>query len=335
MSWEIGVVVGKFLPPHRGHHFLIDTALAQCDRLVVFVCERKDDPIPGALRVDWLRQRHPEADVRLVEDHDDEQDASLWAANVRGWLGGSPEVVFTSEAYGETFARHLGARHVCVDSQRLTVPCSGTAIRRDPYVHWDCLDEGARGWYARRVVVLGAESTGTTTLARSLAAVLNTNWIVEYGREYTQRRDRTKGWNPDEFLRIAAEQNRRENSAARSANRVLICDTDAFATGIWHRRYLGTDNPAVDRLAAERRADLYLLTGDEIRFVQDGIRDGEHIRHDMHRWFEEALAAQRIPWRLLRGSPSARMAAALTEIDALFADSAWRPRGPAPTLFPA
>jgi nicotinamide riboside kinase len=70
---------------------------------------------------------------------------------------------------------------------------------------------------------------------------------------------------------------------------------------------------------------LYLLTGDEIPFVQDGLRDGEHIRHEMHVWFEQALGAQPVPWKLLRGSPEERLREASRLVNDLFGNSAWRP----------
>jgi nicotinamide riboside kinase len=105
----------------------------------------------------------------------------------------------------------------------------------------------------------------------------------------------------------------------------VICDTNAFATTLWHRRYLGGNNAAVEAIAGRGRCDLYLLTGDEIPFIQDGLRDGEHIRHEMHRWFEEALAAQPVPWKLLRGGPAARLDEAIKVIEPLFKGSAWKP----------
>ena len=77
--------------------------------------------------------------------------------------------------------------------------------------------------------------------------------------------------------------------------------------------------------AAAVRCDLYLLTGDEIPFVQDGLRDGEHIRHEMHRWFEDALRQQTAPWQLLRGSPELSVQMAMDAIAGLFTDSQWRP----------
>lgn len=313
----LGVVIGKFLPPHHGHRFLIETALTRCDLVVVIVCGKPFDPIPPELRADWLREIVPAAKVLLIDDRYDENDSRVWAENTLGWLGRAPDAVFTSEDYGERYAAHLGCAHVMVDRARLTVPCSGTAVRADPLAMWPFIDPPVRAWFVRRVVILGAESTGTTTLAMDLAAALETAWVAEYGREYSARKQAAGDthWHSDEFLEIAAEQTRREDLAGRLADRVLICDTNAFATVLWHRRYMGGDDPRLTAFAARCRADLYVLTGDEIPFVQDGLRDGEHLRHEMHHWFEEALAAQPVPWLQVRGSPQERLLAVLQRIE--------------------
>jgi nicotinamide riboside kinase len=81
---------------------------------------------------------------------------------------------------------------------------------------------------------------------------------------------------------------------------------------------MGFDSAAVEAIARRGRCDLYLLTGDEIPFVQDGLRDGEHIRCEMHRWFEVALAAQAVPWQLLRGKREERLETALARIRTIF-----------------
>ena len=315
----LGVVVGKFLPPHRGHRFLIETALSQCERVVVILCGKPLDPIPPEVRAAWLRELVPQAEVMLIDDRYDENDSRVWAENTIGWLGCRPHAVFTSEDYGERYAGLMGARHVMVDRARLAVPCSGTAVRKDPFAMWNFIDPPLREWFAKRVVVVGAESTGTTTLTMDLAAALETEWVAEYGREYSvlkQERGETD-WHSEEFMEIAREQSRREDAAARRANRILVCDTNSFATVQWHRRYMGTRLAELESFAAGCRADVYLLTGDEIPFVQDGLRDGEHLRHEMHLWFGEALAAQPKPWFLLRGSREARVNRALEILEEL------------------
>jgi cytidyltransferase-related domain len=312
-TFGLGIVIGKFLPPHRGHRFLIETAISRCQRTVVIICGKPSDPIPGEIRAAWLREMIPRAEIMLIDDRYDENDSKIWAENTIRWLGRAPDVVFTSEDYGNTYASHMGCKHVMVDHARLTIPCSGTAVRNDPMTMWDFIDPPVRGWFAKRVVILGAESTGTTTLAMDLASALGTCWVPEYGREYSLIKQAAcdANWHTDEFAVIAREQNRLENEAARTCNRILVCDTDSFATTLWHRRYMGYDSEQVREIATERKADLYLLTGDEIPFVQDGLRDGEHIRHEMHRWFVDALEGQSLPWHLIEGSREERVTVAL------------------------
>ncbi len=311
-----GVVIGKFLPPHRGHEFLIRTGLADCVKLTVIVCGKPSDPIPPDLRAAWLRELFPTAEIILIDDRYDENDSRIWAANTRRWLGRTPDAAFTSEHYGETYASHLGCIHVMVDQARSTIPVSGTAVRNDPFTNWQHISPPVRSWFAKRIVILGAESTGTTTLAMDLAAHFKTNWVPEYGRELSEAKLRGEtDWTSDEFLQVAEEQTRREDAGARDCNRILICDTNALATRLWHRRYMDFEDPRLASFSENIRADLYLLTGDEIPFVQDGLRDGEHIRHEMHRWFAEVLEKQSVPWLLIRGTRFDRIRQAVVGIN--------------------
>lgn len=316
MKFRTAVVIGKFYPPHRGHKFLIDTAASQAEHVTVIVCGKKEHEIPGEIRGEWIREIHPDVTVLVINDIYSDDDSEEWAGLTISWLGYAPEAVFTSEDYGDRYAACMGSTHVMVDRTRAHVPCSGTAIRAQPFSQWEYLEPPVRAWFAKRVCVLGAESTGTTTLAEALARELRTCWVPEYGREYSEEKMRRgeEFWKTEEFVYIAQEQNRRENAAARQANRILICDTDAFATTLWHRRYMGFANPAVEIMAAQRSCHLYLLTGDEIPFVQDGYRDGEHIRHEMQSWFKHALERQAVPWRLIEGSPAKRLQEALVFI---------------------
>ena len=328
MKHGLGLVIGKFYPPHRGHKLLIDTATTQSEQAVVIVCAKPTDRIPGELRGSWLQEIHPTARVMVIDDRYDENDSRIWAENTLRWLGRAPDAVFTSEDYGNRYAALMGSKHISVDKPRGQVPISGTAVRIDPYAHWDFIEPPVRGWFAKRVCVLGAESTGTTTLAKALAEQLQTEWVEEYGREYSgiKLAKNDPEWRTEEFTMIAKEQARREDAAARWANRVLICDTNAFATVLWHRRYIGSHSQAVEDIARKGRCDLYLLTGDEIPFVQDGLRDGEHIRREMHRWFEQALATQTVLWQNLGGSHEERMRESVRLIRSLFKDSSWSPK---------
>ena len=318
-----GLIVGKFYPPHLGHKYLIDFARSRVDELSVIVCQKPGESPRGDLRAAWLREIHPAAQVLLIDDVYDEQDSRVWAENSVRWLGYVPDVVFTSEDYGAQFAHFLGCEHILVDKARIAVPISGTRVRSNPLGCWDFLEPPVRGWYGKRICLVGAESTGKTTLAQMLAERYQTVWVPEYGREYSERKlaeDGEYNWRSEEFTLIAKTQCEREDEAARRANKVLICDTDAFATGVWHRRYMGERSPEVEAIAAaHRRPDLYLLTDVNTPFVQDGTRDGALIRDWMHEAFIAELTAQERQFQFISGSLHERFRKAVECIDGVIA----------------
>jgi NadR type nicotinamide-nucleotide adenylyltransferase len=174
----------------------------------------------------------------------------------------------------------------------------------------------------KRIVIIGAESTGKTTLAMALAEHYQTTWVPEFGRLYTEaRRPRGELWHSDEFTFIATEQARMEDALARIANKVLICDTDPFATAIWHERYLGTPSADVQAVASGRAYDLYILTDVDTPFVPDDIRDGESIRQWMHDRFYDELSRMTTPMIVVSGPHEERLAAAVARISALLSAS--------------
>lgn len=317
-----GLVIGKFYPLHAGHSNLITSALRACDRVTVEVLGSSVETIPLAARAAWVREEHPTARVVSAVDDtpvDFESDAS-WEAHtalIASLAAGPVDAVFTSDPYGAELAGRLGAEWVQVDPGRVLNPVSGTAVRADPWGHWHELAPSARAHLAARVVVVGAESTGTTTLSAALAEALGTDWVPEYGREYSETREGglAAPWRSDEFDLVVDRQLALEQTALRRVPvPVLVCDTDVLATTVWHERYVGHEAARLVARAAAHRPALYVLTGDEIPFVQDGMRDGEHLRHDMHGRFREVLAGTGVPWIEVHGEVEDRVARALPAI---------------------
>ena len=162
-------------------------------RLVVIVCHKRTERPRGELRAAWIQQlvvaERPAPEVVLLEDaFNNDEDSTVWANATRDVLGPHRTVhtVYTSEAYGDPYARLLGARHVSCDPARETQPISGTRVRAEPLANYKFLTVPAREFYVTRVVIAGAESTGKTTLARRLAAHLGCPWVPEVGREWTE-----------------------------------------------------------------------------------------------------------------------------------------------------
>ncbi|MFE5857715.1 AAA family ATPase [Streptomyces sp. NPDC056500] len=356
-SHRHGLVLGKFYPPHAGHHHLVTTAADRCERLTVLVCAASVESIPLADRVAWMREVHSSPGVRVVGTVDDVpmdlEDPAIWDAHMEIFRAAVPEpvdAVFTSEAYGTELGRRFGAESVCVDAERSLFPVSGTAVRQDPIAHWDFLRAPVRAALARRVVVLGAESTGTTTLARALAdhyrerggIWARTRHVPEYGRAFSEAklarlRERRPDahWSEvsftgDDFPLIARRQQEQEEQAARAGSPVVFCDTDAFATTIWHERYLGGTHEEVARIAAAGRQHLWFLTDHEgVPFEDDGLRDGEELRPWMTDRFDTELTRTGRRTVRLTGPHPRRLATAVAAVDALL-DEGWNFADPLP-----
>jgi len=173
-----------------------------------------------------------------------------------------------------------------------------------------------------RVCLLGAESTGKTTLARDLAASYDTVWNPEYGRPYTELgRPRGAPWTSGEFTHIAAIHCWYEDFLAESARRVLFCDTDAFTTAVFHEIYLGEPTDAFEELVS-RVYELFVVCGLDVPWARDGIREFEERRRWMHERYAARAEASGRPWLLAEGLPEARLAATRLAVDALLADQA-------------
>jgi len=317
------LVLGKFLPPHAGHRYLAERARTMADEVVVALLANSREEIPVGLRHAWLAEMLPWADVRSGTadhrvDYGDPAAYDRWAATIREVTGRDRfDLLLTSEpAYGDETAVRLGARHVLVDPDRVAVPISATAIRANPWAHWEHLSPAVRAYYARRIRLLGAESTGTTTMTRLLAERFGTSWVAEYGRAFSVPKDASgEAWTTEEFVHIAVRQQELEDEAAREADRILFCDTDALATALWHEHYLGGPAPEVEAIARGRSYDLTFLTAADFPWVQDGTRDSDASRQRMQRRFEVELAGATEPVIQLRGSIDQRLETATAAIE--------------------
>jgi HTH-type transcriptional repressor of NAD biosynthesis genes len=171
----------------------------------------------------------------------------------------------------------------------------------------------------KRVCLLGAESTGKTTLAARLAGAYGTVWNPEYGRPYTEiGRDLDAPWTSDEFTHIARLQCWYEDCLAGMADRVLFCDTDAFTTALFHEVYLGVATHAFDDVVT-RPYHLFLVCGLDVPWQHDEIREFVEQRAWMHERYVERARASGSPWLVVEGPLDARLVQAGEAVDALLA----------------
>lgn len=321
-----GLILGKFMPPHLGHKYLIDFARSAVDDLTVQVCSIASEPIPGALRYQWVRSSF--GDVRVVHNDDanpqvpEDCPAHFWdiwrESLLRRMEGGKkPDFLFASETYGFRLAEALGARYVPVDQSRELVPISGTAIRKEPMRHWEMILPEARPYFLKRVAILGPESSGKSMLAAFLAAHYQTRHVAEYGRAYVDAV--SPNFDEETFLAILHGHRASEEAMARQANRVLFSDTESIVTKLWAQILLGFVPPSIEEAVQNSRYDLYLVTSTTEQWADDAQRFQPELA--ARQAFEEnclhLLNQQGRNHVILKGDWKQRQQQAVSAVDAL------------------
>lgn len=290
--YNIGVVPGKFFPPHRGHLYQIIRAATKCHKLYVVVsdsdtrtlskCMKDGLPyIPLKMRALWISKEFQNVENIQVLTLDetgmpDYPDGSEPWSNALKRLIPKFDIIFGGDlCYRDTYMQHFPGIHYEVwDYKRSRYPVSGTEVRSCPLVHWDYILGSARPFFARRVLIAGTESCGKTTLTKYLAKIFHTSWSEEYGRYYA--RDFLGGnealFTLPDFERIARIQRDQDDQALRDANRVVFFDSDAVITQYYCELYLGCQNPEVERFIDPQRYDIVLMLGPQVPWVPDGSR---------------------------------------------------------------
>ena len=158
----------------------------------------------------------------------------------------------------------------------------------------------------QRIAILGAESSGKSTLAFALARHYDTVWVPEYLREFVDTHGRVPD-ESDQYL-IARTQMEREDTAAREASRFLFCDTTPLMTALYSRWYWGRVDAQLSLL--ERRHDYAytLVTAPDSPWEADGLqRESEAVRQTIHEQVVQMLEERGIVYQLVTGGLDQRV----------------------------
>ncbi|MFT5258105.1 MAG: HTH-type transcriptional repressor of NAD biosynthesis genes [Arenicella sp.] len=173
-----------------------------------------------------------------------------------------------------------------------------------------------------KIVLFGPESTGKTTLSKQLARHYNTVWTPEFAREYLQEKwnNERKICEKDDLIPIAIGQMNLENTLAKKADKLLICDTDLLETKVYSEEfYGGSVDTKLNDAAYKNEYDLYLLTYIDTPWEEDDLRDRPEQRLEMFSAFENALKKHKKNYILLKGDKETRLKNATEAIDKIIA----------------
>jgi NadR type nicotinamide-nucleotide adenylyltransferase len=313
---RIGLTLGKFAPFHKGHQLLVETALAEMDRVIVVIYDCPETtPIPLPVRANWIRRLYPAAEV--LEAWDGPAETGYTADIMRKQeryileLLGDRQVThfYSSELYGEHMSEALGAANRQVDRDRVRIAVSGTAVRAAPFEKRHLVDPLVYADLVAKVVFVGAPSTGKTTIAEAMAKQMKTVWMPEYGREYWERHQVDRRLAPEQLADIAEGHLEREETLVADARDYMFVDTNAITTYMFALDYHGFALPRLRQLAerAVPRYDLVFLCGDDIPYDDTVDRSGDQHRHTFQKKIVADLLVRNVPFIPLYGSLEERM----------------------------
>lgn len=169
-----------------------------------------------------------------------------------------------------------------------------------------------------KIVIIGPESTGKSTLTQALASYFNEPWVKEYAREYIDQLDRPYEYG--DLLAIAQGQIALEEEMATKVNNFLFCDTDLHVLKIWSQHKFGKTHLWTLEQIRKRKYDLYLITDIDIAWEDDAQR--EHPDPEMRKYFMEmyikTISETTVPYIILQGNNENRLKSSIDLIKYLF-----------------
>lgn len=181
----------------------------------------------------------------------------------------------------------------------------------------------------KKIVILGPESTGKSTLCEQLSQQYETTWCPEFAREYLH----TNGTNYDfeDLLTIAKGQIALEEEITNSfeehslpmledgGHLPLFIDTDMYVMKVWCEFVFEKCHRFILDEIAKRKYDLYLLCNIDLPWVADELREYPDIesRKKLHRIYKDLMINQATPWVDISGSYDERLQKAIAAVDKL------------------
>ena len=176
----------------------------------------------------------------------------------------------------------------------------------------------------KKIVVIGPESTGKSTLCEQLAAHYKTDWVREYAREYLLTNG--KEYTYDSLLDIAKGQVEKEELTVDSwqlrageEQLPIFIDTDMYVMKVWSEFVFQKCNNWILNRIVERKYDLYLLCNIDLPWVKDELREYPDLvsREKLYHYYKESMIEQNVPWVGISGSYEERLQKAISAVDAL------------------
>lgn len=328
-------VFGKFLPFHKGHEAMINFALTKCDFLTVLICCSDKENIAATTRQKWIEKTfETQQNIAIKTYHyleselpntseSSQEVSSIWSKKFKAFFP-NYDLVITSEQYGNYVASFMKIKHIAFDLPKKLFPISATEVRKDIFTNWKFLPDSVKPDFAIKVVILGTESTGKTTLTEQLAKYFNCSAVKEAGRDIIAN---SNSFEFDDLQLVATQHAKRIDAAVLAQSPLLIIDTDIHITKSYANFIFDKTLEVENSIYNSNKADLYLYLNNDVEYVQDGTRLSESDRNLLDISHRQILKQYKIDFVEIFGDWEQRFDKATTTIKRLPIIRVWRNDG--------
>jgi HTH-type transcriptional regulator, transcriptional repressor of NAD biosynthesis genes len=231
--------------------------------------------------------------------------------------------VFSSEnEYNDIFKEiYSDSKHVLIDPTRAHVNISATSIRNEGvFRHWEFIPDFVKPYFIKKVVVVGTESCGKSTLTKNLAKIYNTTYVGEYGRTVCEELGGCDGIIvKEDYHKIAYGHKMEEFKAIEKANKLVFIDTEAIVTQFYSNLYNNEHQTVLDEIAKLQDYDLWLYLEPDVTWVDDGLRvhGEETVRDQNNKHLKTLLNKHNINYKIIGGKYENRLKGAIESIEML------------------
>jgi HTH-type transcriptional repressor of NAD biosynthesis genes len=316
-------VFGKFLPFHKGHEAMINFALSKCEFLTVLVCCSDKESIPATYRKAWIEkafEKEKNIEIRTLNyleselpntSESSESVSKIWADIFIKQLP-DYSLLITSEEYGNFVAAFMNIQHIAFDIPKKHFPVSATAVRNDVFTNWEYLPDSVKPDLSVKVVILGTECTGKTTLTEKLAKHFNCSFVLEAGRDIIAN---SNSFTFDDLHIVATEHAKRIDKTILANSPLVIIDTDIHTTKSYSQFTFEKELEISANIYNSNKANLYLYLNNDVEYLQDGTRLSETERNLLDLSHRQVLTDHNIDIIEIKGDWDERFKKAVEQVN--------------------
>jgi NadR type nicotinamide-nucleotide adenylyltransferase len=166
----------------------------------------------------------------------------------------------------------------------------------------------------KKIIIIGPESTGKTTLCQELALHYNTQWLPEYARTYVENLGRP--YTQDDVLHIAKKQIELEEEISKSYESLFI-DTDLIITKVWLQHVYGNCPDWIDEWLKKAPRSIYLVCCPDLPWEYDPVRENPELREYFLQWYCHEIESYGFKYSLVSGKGNERIESATKIVDSI------------------